>query len=1061
MDTFKTPYEYYRNKRPENFSDTKVEYKATLKKEQFQYIMDRLSNDMKQDLFENLTKSLVSRFITPNIIPQTGPTGGGDGKTDLETYPVADEISERWYICDGGCHGSEKWAFAISTKEKWESKVKGDVKTIVETDRGFTKILFFSNRLISSKDSKDCEDYLSKKYNVPVKIFSQNWYVDKVFDQGCLDIAVKELNLSSEYCENTQEIGPRDRERNKRLKEVEEEILIRQSTTRLDTDLADLALEAAILSRNLELSPSVIRGRFKRAEDLADRYGTKQQLFQAIYQKGWTEFYWLETPDSTYEAFKKLKEMLSEEINVTRIERLMNLYFLITTAAGMRLFKTEIDIESEKRYIDSMHRYLKSDNNHQSSYLYMHIQWLEMHMIQNLNDEEMMNDLIDDLRKTLKIADHHIDIPLETNEEVLDMIGRIVKDNELYEELIDDLTEILSKRKQDITAAGIQMRRGEQNLDSGNYVQAIRHLGQCILLFGKEQTRSEYVRACSELGFAYINQDLLYAGKVMFMRSLSMLIHQLEIEGSADHLLITVLHEICMMELRSGQIVDFLNYYYIRGIMSNLNPDFQDSRLMEMIATEQNGLSIRIMSGDVRTNVYGLLPCILKRLDMVLPLDILYYKLGYHEQQSDGFNNMVKDNPQSINEIRNEIANDFFLFNTVIAQESVTVETLVNGCHITATSNNDLLLHSCSEMVLAYIESLLSTMDFKDIAFATDSIHFDVIEVKDGKTEIVKGQDSSHYVFNVNTNILDDQILWEALSLFISLLFSQNVLSRDVLQLFENKQTKERILDRLSVLMTYTSDVNNVIGSNYLGNIYAWREASDDTYTFKGTDDINQPFKDRKGKQANCAISSIIDITLWNQAKWKGCGYLKNRLFPSHQPVLLFCYKDITAGIKIFEGWLERFKQNQLNIRISFIMHIDRMHPTWYRVKVCQDILSMKEVIKNDKDILHVSQSARIHTMQPKTTENIDMFRREFELCKVCGITAVAMNDNNEMNLSDKNQRFGKLIPVQNIVFREAWEIGINDQDNVAILPNDDPIIPEEHMCDAPVWEVLQKRKNT
>ena len=77
-----TPYEYYRNRRPEYFSDTKVVYKITMTKEVFQYQLDRLSNDMKQDQFEKLTKSLMLRFITPNIIPQTGPTGGGDGKTD-------------------------------------------------------------------------------------------------------------------------------------------------------------------------------------------------------------------------------------------------------------------------------------------------------------------------------------------------------------------------------------------------------------------------------------------------------------------------------------------------------------------------------------------------------------------------------------------------------------------------------------------------------------------------------------------------------------------------------------------------------------------------------------------------------------------------------------------------------------------------------------------------------------------------------------------------------------------------------------------------------------------
>ena len=141
-------YELYRHERPWKFSDSKVVRKAELTKEVFQYQMDRLSNDMKQDQFENLTRSLALRFVTPNLIPQTGPTGGGDGKTDLETHPVADEIAEKWYVADGGCRGSEKWAIAISCKEEWESKVKSDVAKIVKLNRDFTKILFFSNRLI-------------------------------------------------------------------------------------------------------------------------------------------------------------------------------------------------------------------------------------------------------------------------------------------------------------------------------------------------------------------------------------------------------------------------------------------------------------------------------------------------------------------------------------------------------------------------------------------------------------------------------------------------------------------------------------------------------------------------------------------------------------------------------------------------------------------------------------------------------------------------------------------------------------------------------------------------
>ncbi len=62
------------------------------------------------------------------MIPQVGPTGGGDGKTDSETYPVSPSISDRWFVPENGWNKNEKWAFAISAKEAWKGKAKGDIK---------------------------------------------------------------------------------------------------------------------------------------------------------------------------------------------------------------------------------------------------------------------------------------------------------------------------------------------------------------------------------------------------------------------------------------------------------------------------------------------------------------------------------------------------------------------------------------------------------------------------------------------------------------------------------------------------------------------------------------------------------------------------------------------------------------------------------------------------------------------------------------------------------------------------------------------------------------------
>ena len=98
--------------------------------------------------------------------------------------------------------------------------------------------------------------------------------------------------------------------------------------------------------------------------------------------------------------------------------------------------------------------------------------------------------------------------------------------------------------------------------------------------------------------------------------------------------------------------------------------------------------------------------------------------------------------------------------------------------------------------------------------------------------------------------------------------------------------------------------------------------------------------------------------------------------------------------------------------------------------------------------------------MQAYTSENIDNFRLFYERCHGCHIAAVYMNDQNQMVLNDKTKRSNHLIPVSNVIFKEAWEVGLNDIDSVAILSGDNPIIPEDHLCDAPVLEVLNKKQN-
>ena len=174
-----TPSEYYKMIRPEYFSDTDIIYDAILPKEHFAYELSQITTNQKQDEFEILCRKLVEKLITPNLIPQVGPTGGGDGKTDSETYPVSTIISDRWFIPENGWTKNEKWAFAFSAKETWKSKAESDIKKIIATERKYTRIYFITNQTPSSKKKKEAQDEFIKKYGLDILILDGIWILEK------------------------------------------------------------------------------------------------------------------------------------------------------------------------------------------------------------------------------------------------------------------------------------------------------------------------------------------------------------------------------------------------------------------------------------------------------------------------------------------------------------------------------------------------------------------------------------------------------------------------------------------------------------------------------------------------------------------------------------------------------------------------------------------------------------------------------------------------------------------------------------------------------------------
>lgn len=324
------PSRYMRQRHPHLFSDSAVESNSSVTREILSYHLETLTSQKQEAAFEAFAHRMCEKFVAPNLRPQTGPTGGGDGKTDAETYPVAEEIALRWFVPESLKAGERfAFAFAFSAKKDWRTKVKSDVKSIASTARDYDHIVFVTNQFVPAKDSASVQDELKKQYGIPVTILDRTWLLDRVFDHHSLNIAVEELGVGAGTERQQKKVGPKDYERQQEFVELERAI---QDGTKYQGQphaLAEDALRAATLARGLEMPKSEINGLFDRAVRIAKDRKLANHVLAAIYAWAWTSYFWFDDHLRTNELYDEIEVLALSSDESGDLERLSNILPLL------------------------------------------------------------------------------------------------------------------------------------------------------------------------------------------------------------------------------------------------------------------------------------------------------------------------------------------------------------------------------------------------------------------------------------------------------------------------------------------------------------------------------------------------------------------------------------------------------------------------------------------------------------------------------------------------------------------------------------------------------------
>ena len=131
-------------------------------------------------------------------------------------------------------------------------------------------------------------------------------------------------------------------------------------------------------------------------------------------------------------------------------------------------------------------------------------------------------------------------------------------------------------------------------------------------------------------------------------------------------------------------------------------------------------------------------------------------------------------------------------------------------------------------------------------------------------------------------------------------------------------------------------------------------------------------------------VSDLIDIELWNKAKWKGTAFAYNRLDENDIPILGFGFENPDCGKLIFDAISNSVGKNDISekIRISIVTEVDKENIAHYKVMIGPNLSYLDELSEGtdlqDEEKLFMAVS-RVNLMTPSNSINLDNFLERYK----------------------------------------------------------------------------------
>ena len=994
---------FMRRLRPEIYSDTAGRIDYQLDAPVLEYHLNSLTQRNQTHAFEIFCRKLCERTVCPNLRPQTGPDGGGDSKADTETFPVADEITDLYYVGEANS-GRERWAFAFSAKQTWKQKIRDDVQGLICTGRHYDRIICVTSRFAKSKDLAQLEKEMSEQAGIPVTILDRTWIVSQVIDHGRKDIAFHYLGVGNEITD-TAKLGPTDYSRLQQLQDIESELSDADSYRGIDQHRVIDALVAANLSRGLERPRIETDGRFARAIRLADKHGSVHQQIETRYEQIRTAYWWFDDFAFLNNEYTKVEQLAEHAGHARTLGFLLDLgQFLFSSVTHGHLDRDACQLDSRIGRIVELLRAMAADgerpNNQLEAEVALH--QIEMNQAWMEGDRKALSRVWRGLSDILDRAAGLGEFDADRFSKLIEVAEGIAEDDPAYSALIDKLADFVAARTGEAQGALVLLRRAEK-LNLRRHFEMIRLLSKAAMHLTKKEHSTELADALCLLTIAYRSAGLLWAARATCVFALCTMIIDAE-NGERLPLRFAVVAKV--WATLSLDLHHFPDFVVAMGLVKGATETFpftEEDRVkfrraaqdFEMIA----GSQILNLS-DAELARWTDWPDVFEHNQLIVPRTALLYALGYESVlRADG----------SIPSV--ETDEDVKAMLSILASQPAGAQGTPTGPILNARENKQVFSTTLLGMrvevrtpgtdhAILAAELIVGSLE---AFFATTIEHRVRPHIEEFAIDIVEDTAADQPRFAVDLDRMTGTLTWP--SALPPTRFSDRALIRglwigiaakllDATCIIANSDMiaslaeGERVFDRMALVTTSPNSYHRITGR------YLTRQADlADCEVASYQPRLSRPVIERidlaamaaaKSRRSpeelrapepaaeshrNLGIRSVIDVHLWDKARWRGAGFAPNE--PGYPPFLALIFEDEAAATKIFERWRDRFGPYDEKdcIRLSVIRRLSDKDPFHYSIQLSANALPGE---------LEASQNIGVMTrsmvVEPKSNDNLENF---------------------------------------------------------------------------------------